>query len=107
MKIPRAAALVVQEIRNKVSRPRKLPRPCNGQITCLRWNGRCPMGLLEESRRGTPWVPRDFIKGPLAVRTAGASILAFYTWWDSINEDNALNAMNALWPKRERRKKKP
>lgn len=102
---------VVALIRDAVARPAHLPsmRPFNK----LRWKGKsrvqgsdtpdvmyCPMGLHPRSMFPSPCRSNGFAGGALGMYEGDDAVIAFFTWWDNLEADDATAAMDVIWDKK-------
>lgn len=100
--IPAEAMPVVEILRRDVPRPRELPTsrtlaPTNDHLRWYggrspnRWTSRCcPMGLHPAAGLPTPRCDDEFPASSLA-------IFAFAEWWDSLEDADAVAAVEAVW----------
>ena len=97
--IPKAAMPVVRLLRKTVTRPREIPND-----SPLRWsNDRCPIGLCQESNYAAPTVA----DAAYDIGLSRYACRAFIRWWDARLSDEAEAAVDAIWPKKKRRKPCP
>ena len=87
--MPPAAEKIAALIRAQVPRPAELPETWGA----LRFDRRCPMGLLPGARQRLPAYEEDFCVG----RAPGTDdeIKAFAYWWD--RQHDAAEAVDAVW----------
>lgn len=125
LKLPREARPVAEFIRKNLPRPTELPEFVHGSI--LRWtvknrsisdlcefdrNEYCPLGLLpcaigrNDERIINCCQPisiDSFTEGDAP--GTDHQIEEFYNWWDHLKEEDALNAVNAIWGEPSTKKK--
>jgi hypothetical protein len=99
--IPKSAMPVVVVLRRNVPKPATLPislKSHDRQLpqTMLRWldDNTCPMGKHPKSRHPCPGYWQGFADG----MCDDAAVTAFFRWWDDIQEKDAQEAMDAIWP---------
>lgn len=110
--IPKAAMSVVKEIREKVKRPKAMPKlRGEGLDASLRWlrtdkrtvyvpghtwtTQTCPMGMLPDARINVPSDSCDFSRKS---KLSDRAICSFWKWFDGLTESDAAEAMDAIWP---------
>ena len=112
--IPKAARAAVAVIGQMVKRPKHLPKvPRQGQG--LRWRrGRklwegiwgpqgksfrcCPLGLIPGATHPTPTNSYELGQSAEGFLTS-SQVRSFLGWWDRIGEDDAQEAVDAVWGK--------
>jgi hypothetical protein len=106
--IPAEAMPVVEVLRRDVQKPLKLPRFFRGERS-LRWQKRrwyeiilreeptyyCPMGLHPDAHYPRPVDARTF-----TLTVTDAQVKAFFRWWDNLDEKDAAEAVDAIWPRK-------
>lgn len=105
--IPAEAMPVVEILRLDVRRPRKLPLIAAEHS--LRWAKRrwyeamfqeeptfyCPMGLHHMALSATPVDRRTFHPS-----VTDEAVRVFFRWWDNLKQEDAAEAVEAIWPRR-------
>jgi hypothetical protein len=100
--IPVEAMRVVEMLRRDVPRPKCPPEMDDGDgcvaLRCLRWQikGRwyCPIGLHPKAGFRSPIANEHW---PVAY-LSHEEYLDFIHWWDALDEADAQDAMDAIWP---------
>jgi hypothetical protein len=97
--IPKVAMPVVEILRRDVPRPTETPNQRRG---CLRWDlpgadRRCPMELHPKCGLFDFNYSRVFEE----MGVSPPERMAFINWWDSLLQHEAMEAMDAIWPRTE------
>lgn len=97
--IPEKAMPVVEVLRLDVKKPTELPAVSIGDG--LRWptnrqgyDCECPMGMHPESCSPLPCESNEFAGGVCSL----SAVSSFFIWWDSLEEEDAQEAVDAIWP---------
>lgn len=107
MKIPATCMSVVKVLRREVEKP-------TGKLLSMRFSNNCrfespdshgyccPMGLHPRSHNPTPTRRVDFADGACSQKAVGK----FAEWWDSLSIEEAKTAIDLIWPKPKKKRKK-
>jgi hypothetical protein len=87
--IPKQAMPIVELIRWWVPKPKRRPVPYFYTGICLRFKGKCPMGLLPFAEGNAPFKSSQCGGAPTSY------IGRFAAWWDEQSDPKA--AMDAVW----------
>ena len=94
-RIPERVEVVARVIRKHIPRPSTHPVPntvADLGVTFLRWNGKCPLGLLPTAKTNCPTFGGQvgWIDG-----LTNDDVQAFADWWD--RQSDPLIAVNTVW----------